>query len=204
MDERIGQLLDFWFEPAPRTKAELDQSFARWFEASEDMDAELAERFGTLASSAAQGELDDWRHDARGRLALILLLDQLPRNLHRGTAEAFAQDAKALALTREGIDIGMDRQLPIPQRCFFYMPLQHAEDLDAQRLGVRVFEAVRDDPDAPALYGATLASMADYARLHHDIVAQFGRFPHRNRALGREHTEAELAYMERGGPSFGQ
>lgn len=204
MDDRIGQLLDFWFEPAPRTTAELDASFARWFDASGDMDAELAERFGELASQAAQGGLDHWAPEARGRLALILLLDQLPRNLHRGTADAFAQDPKALALTRDGIDTGMDRQLPVMQRAFFYMPLQHAEDLDAQRLGVRVFEALRDDPDAPPMYAAVLQSMVEYARLHLEIVEQFGRFPHRNRALGREHTEAELAYMERGGPSFGQ
>lgn len=204
MDERIEQLRSFWFEPAPRTKDDLERRLDRWFKADDETDAEIAERFGDLAQRAARGELDHWRDDPRGRLALILLLDQVPRNLHRGTSEAFAQDEKALALTIEGIESGMDKALPVLERAFFYMPLQHAERRDAQELSVRVFRALRDDPDAPEEYASALDSMLHYAELHRDIVERFGRFPHRNRALGRPDTDAERRYLDDGGPRFGQ
>ena len=104
MDERIESLLRFWFEPQPRSREELEQQFRRWFFADSALDAEIAARFGETARLAARGELDAWADSARGRLALILLLDQVPRHLHRGTAEAFAQDAKALALSTEGCE----------------------------------------------------------------------------------------------------
>ncbi|HEX6993307.1 MAG TPA: DUF924 family protein [Gammaproteobacteria bacterium] len=204
MDERIEQLRSFWFEPAPRTKDDLERRFDRWFNADDETDAVIAERFGDLAERAARGELDHWRDDPRGRLALILLFDQVPRNLHRGTADAFAQDAKALALTIDGIESGMDQALPVLERAFFYMPLQHAEERDAQELSVRMFRALRDDPDVPEAYAAALDDMLHYAELHRDIVERFGRFPHRNRALGRPDTDAEREYLQNGGPRFGQ
>src|SRR5690606_4805565 len=204
MDERIEHLRSFWFEPAPQTKKDLERLFDRWFNADEQTDAMIAERFGGLAESAARGELEHWRDDPRGRLALMLLLDQVPRNLHRGTAEAFAQDSKALALTIEGIESGMDKALPVLERSFFYMPLQHAERRDAQELSVRMLAATRDDPSVTEEIAWALDEMLHYAELHRDIVERFGRFPHRNRALGRTDTEAERAYFREGGPRFGQ
>jgi|SRR5690606_35146492 len=204
MDERIEQLRSFWFEPAPRTKDDVERRFDRWFNADEATDAEIAKRFGALARSAARDELDHWKDDPQGRLALILLLDQVPRNLHRGTADAFAQDPKALALTIEGIESGMDKLLPVLERAFFYMPLQHAERRDAQELSVRMFRALRDDPSAPDEHREALDSMLEYAELHRDIVERFGRFPHRNVALGRADTEEERRYLSDGGPRFGQ
>jgi uncharacterized protein (DUF924 family) len=204
MDERIEHVRSFWFEPAPLTKDDLERRFERWFNADAQMDAEIAERFGDLAESAARGELAQWERTAEGRLALILLLDQVPRNLHRGSADAFAQDAKALALTTEGIEAGMDETLPALERAFFYMPLQHAETPDAQALSVRMFEALCADPSAPPEYSWALDGMAHYARLHRDIIERFGRFPHRNRALGRTDTEAERSYLSGGGLRFGQ
>ena len=204
MDEHIEQLRSFWFEPAPRTKDDLERRFDRWFNANKETDAEIAARFAALAERAAAGELDHWRDDPRGRLALILLLDQIPRNLHRGSAAAFAQDSKALELTIEGIESGMDQSLPVLERAFFYMPLQHAEQRDAQQLSVRMFDALRNSPDAPEEYRATLDEMLHYAKLHRDIVERFGRFPHRNRALGRADTEAEQVFLRDGGPTFGQ
>src|SRR5690606_2591776 len=134
-----------------------------------------AARFGTTAELAVSGELDAWGESAEGRLALILLLDQVPRHLHRGTAAAFAQDAKALALSTEGIEKGYDRELPVLERGFFYMPLEHAESLDAQELSVRMFEKLAADDSAPDFYGSALRSMLDYAKQHRDIVARFGR-----------------------------
>src|SRR5690606_24259379 len=149
----------FWFGPQPRSREELEQQFRRWFFADSALDAEIAARFGETARLAARGELDAWADSARGRLALILLLDQVPRHLHRGTAEAFAQDAKALALSTEGIEKGYDRELPVLERGFFYMPLEHAESLDAQELSVRMFEKLAADDGAPDFYRAMLESM---------------------------------------------
>lgn len=203
MDKTAESLLSFWFDPAPCTREELEQLFHQWFEPDDALDARIAERFGEAARRAARSDLDHWRHEARSRLALILLLDQVPRHLHRGTAAAFAQDDKALGLTLEGIKAGMDFELPILQRGFFYIPLQHAEDADVQALSVRKFEALRAEP-APPFYGFVLDSMAEYARLHRDIVERFGRFPHRNRALGRDDTPAEREFLRDGGPRFGQ
>ena len=204
MDERIEQLRSFWFDPPPRTKNDLERRFDRWFNADDETDAAIAERFGSLARRAARGELEHWSGDAKGRLALILLLDQVPRNLHRGTADAFAQDPKALALTIEGIESGMDKALPVLERAFFYMPLQHAERRDAQELSVQMFRALRDDPSAPDEYRWALDDMLEYAELHRDIIERFGRFPHRNVALGRADTEEERNYLRDGGPRFGQ
>lgn len=204
MDERIESLLRFWFEPQPRSREDLEQRFDRWFKADPAVDAEITARFGATARLAARGELDAWADFAKGRLALILLLDQVPRHLHRGTAAAFAQDAKALALSTEGIEKGYDRELSVLERGFFYMPLQHAESLDAQELSVRMFEKLAADDGAPDFYGPALESMLDYARQHRDIIARFGRFPHRNTALGRADTDAEREYLRGGGPRFGQ
>lgn len=204
MDERIEALLRFWFGPEPRTREELEQRTRLWFEADEALDAEIEARFGEMARLAASGALDHYSATPKGRLALIVLFDQFPRNLHRGTAAAFAQDAKALALTTQGIDTGMDRQLTVLERCVFYMPLQHAEDEQAQALSVRMFEQLSADESAPDFYAPMLQSMLEYAHLHRDIVTRFGRFPHRNRALGRPDTEAEREYLRDGAPRFGQ
>lgn len=204
MDEQIESLLHFWFGPGPRTREELEQRTRLWFNADESLDAEIAERFGGLAQLAANGALDHFAETPKGRLALIVLFDQFPRNLHRGTAAAFAQDAKALALTTQGIDMGMDHQLTMLERCVFYMPLQHAEDKKAQALSVRMFERLCADESRPDFYGPMLESMLEYAQLHRDIVLRFGRFPHRNRALGRPDTEAEREYLRGDAPRFGQ
>jgi uncharacterized protein (DUF924 family) len=205
MDARIDSLLAFWFgRPEPGSREELDRQFDRWFVADAGIDAEIDARFGEAARLAARGELDAWRHDAKGRLALILLLDQMPRHLHRGTAAAFAQDEKAVGLVIEGIAAGVDAELSVLERAFFYMPLQHAENAETQALSVRMFEKLRNDVGNSELHGPMLDGMLKYARLHHEIVERFGRFPHRNDALGRADTDAERVYLRDGGPRFGQ
>lgn len=203
MNEAIDRVLTFWFGPEPATKTEADALFGRWFGAGAALDRDIESRFGAAARSAAEGRLDDWASSARGRLALILLLDQVPRHVHRGSAAAFEQDARALELTTSGIDTGMDQELPVLERGFFYMPLQHAESSEAQQLSVRVYDALAQAAAAPAVV-PLLRSFADYARMHRDIVIRFGRFPHRNRQLGRDDTADERQYMQDGGPSFGQ
>ena len=196
-------VVDFWLGVDPNDEAALEQRWLCWFRSDAAFDREIAERFGGLVADAAAGRLAPWAATSVGRLALILLLDQFPRSLFRGTRAAFAHDDLALALTREGIALGADRELPPLARVFFYMPLQHAESPEVQQESVRVFDELSREP-APAPVKKLLAEAAEYARLHAAIVARFGRFPHRNRPLGRESTAAELAYLDDGGPTFGQ
>jgi uncharacterized protein (DUF924 family) len=210
MDPRIETLLAAWFSPppdgpdGPDGPDAFERLLSRWFVADAENDRELERRFGDLAASAARGELDAWRASARGRLALILLLDQLPRQLHRGTAAAFAQDAKALELTLTGIERGMDRELAPFERAFFYMPMQHAESLPIQDLGTSKFESLRAEAKTAPNLAKALGGFANAAREHREIVARFGRFPHRNRSLGRETTPEEAEYLAAGAPNFGQ
>ena len=159
-------------------------------------------RFGKLLASGAAAECQSWKATPRGRLALILLFDQFPRNVYRGTAKAFSFDQRALELTRSGIDAGLDRSLAALERMFFYMPLQHAEASDVQDSSVALFEALALScpPEQRPYFQWSLG----FAREHRDLIARFGRFPHRNRVLERESTAEETAYLQGGGKTFGQ
>ncbi len=170
-------LLDFWWRAGP----------ARWFAKDEAFDAELKRRFGDLHAQASAGGCESWRETAAGRLALILLLDQLSRNLNRGSPAAFANDAAARALAAITLESGDDRAYPTEVRSFFYLPFMHSEDIADQERCVDLcrLNSPRD----------TYA----YALEHLDIIRRFGRFPHRNAVLGRETTPAEAAYLESGG-----
>jgi uncharacterized protein (DUF924 family) len=202
-NDDVDAILEYWFEGSPMDPGRLKALMKKWFSASVENDRNLSERFGSLAKAAAAGELTQWAETVRGRLALILLLDQLPRNLHRGTAAAFAQDEKALALTLDGIEQGHDRRLPPLQRIFFLMPLQHAESRDTQARSTQAFEELAADNQTESL-GPLLKNSAKFALEHREIVDRFGRFPHRNRVLGRESTAEEADFLAAGGPSFGQ
>jgi uncharacterized protein (DUF924 family) len=200
-------LLDFWFGPRPYAAAAVRQRMAFWFggdspEMTEMRDRDLESRFATLMQRALAGELAPWADSPRRRLALILLLDQLPRNIRRGTAQAFAGDAEALRLTQEGIDQAADAALDPVERIFFYMPLQHAESLEVQEQSVSVFRRLAGE--VPADLRALFEGVTGYALRHHDIVRRFGRFPHRNAALGRSSTEEETLWLARSGDRFGQ
>jgi len=199
----VDAVLDFWFEGDPASVDEAGELIRKWFVSSESADAVLAARFGALAAAAVAGELDTWSATPRGRLALIILLDQLPRNLHRGTAAAFAGDAKALKLCVDGLHAQMPAQLAPLEQVFFFMPLQHAESRETQALAAQTFErlAAADVADPIA---AILRTSASHAAEHRAIIEQFGRFPHRNQALGRQSTEAELKYLESGAKRYGQ
>lgn len=193
-------LLAFWFGPKPRPGV---PSVERpWFSADPAFDAALRARFGRLVEDAAAGSLDAWAASPRGRLALILLLDQLPRNLFRGEARAFATDPQALALALAGLAALHDRALAPIERFFFYLPLQHAEDLAAQARSVAMFEALANEA-TPELR-ASFEQGVVYAVRHRDLIARFGRFPHRNRALARAMTPAEERHLAEGGERFGQ
>lgn len=203
IDDSIRSLLDHWFDVDVSDEAALNERYRRWFKSSPEEDRLLAERFGDLMAKAADGLLDDNAKHPHGRLGLILALDQLPRNLCRGQAAAFAHDARALKLCLDGMESGADRMLAPLERVFFYMPLQHAESVELQELSVTTFRALAGT-DAEPPVADKLRGALEFAELHRDIVVRFGRFPHRNRILGRESTPEEQQYLSSDGPSFGQ
>lgn len=189
----LDAVLAFWIEPKPTTEAEVAERGKLWFGGGPDLDAKIRDRFGALLERAKRGELDGWAKEPRGRLALIILLDQFSRNVYRGKAEAFAQDAKALELAREAFDAGIYDGADCVDRLFASLPFSHAEDLDSQKRAVRI--SVQSFIAAPPELRKFLVSATDFARKHIDVIARFGRFPHRNATLGRESTPEELEYL---------
>lgn len=199
-------VLDYWFGRGSTGAADLEARMRFWFggdmpEQRRQRDEEIRERFGELMVRAERGELAAWADGPRRRLALILLLDQFPRNVHRGTARAFATDPQALALALSGMQAGADAALAPAERLFFYMPLQHAESLEVQDESLAAYRRLL--AESPQEDRGTFERALGYAELHRDIVRRFGRFPHRNRALGRTTTPEELAWL-RDADSFGQ
>ena len=197
----IDQVLDFWFGRCGADGA-LDPAKQRmWFDEGRIYDTEIRKRYGKLHRRAARGELDrEWAATPRGRVALIVVLDQFSRHIHRGTATAFVQDPAAQRLAVAGVEQGVDRELIPAQRAFFYLPFEHAEDVELQRLGVRSFERLATE--VQLAWRKDYISFADYAGYHRDIVERFGRFPHRNTILGRESTAEEIEFLQQPGSGF--
>ena len=174
-------VLVFWFEEIePR----------QWFRKDADFDALLDERFGELQQAACKGELWYWRDTPRGRLAEIILLDQMSRNIHRGSPLAFAADPMALTLAQEAVRVAADQQLEVMQRVFLYMPYMHSESLRIHQLAMTLFDQ------------AGMESNLHFEIRHKQIIEQFGRYPHRNEILGRSSTAAELEFLKQPGSSF--
>jgi uncharacterized protein (DUF924 family) len=205
MDEAL-EVRRFWFGKLPLKPDGVSERLALWFGGGADeqqADGLVRSRFGPLIERAAAGELAAWADSPRRRLSLILLLDQFPRHAYRGSERAFATDREALALTLSGMQSAADAALTPVERIFFYMPLQHAELRDAQEESVAAYRRLINE--APAELGAMFTSALESAELHRSIVARFGRFPHRNRVLGRTNTAEEDTYLGReGGTTFGQ
>ncbi len=188
----IDDILGFWFEGGP------DGFRREWFVRDDAFDAAIRTQFGAVAEQASDGAHDAWAATPEGALALLLALDQFPRNLHRGTPRAFASDGRALAVARDAV---LRRQLDLglrpTQRIFLYLPFEHAEALAEQDVSVTLFEGLRDHAPHNAPGGAV-----EYAWKHREVIVRFGRFPHRNGVLGRASTPAELAYLSRPGAGF--
>ena len=199
-DPRCNELLDFWFGTSARDADVILQRGSLWFGGGTDVDASIRTRFGELREAAITGLLDDWLAFAHGRLALLILVDQFSRNLFRANAHAFAHDGLARAWCDQGLDAGVDRDLRPIERVFFYLPLEHSEVLADQQRSVALFRALLDEVDADVR--RTFANFLDYAQRHRDIIARFGRFPHRNTALGRASTTQEIAFLAQAGSSF--
>ena len=195
----INDIHDFWFGELDETGL-CDQDHQRlWFIASPETDTHCRGRFGEWVAQALGGDLERWAdsdgtHGNQGLVALVLLLDQFTRNIHRGTAAAFSGDPAALALAQRAIETGRYQRLPAIHQVFLYMPLEHCEDPEVQDECVTLFE------ELSAVTGSEqVAGFTRYALAHRDVIARFGRFPHRNAILGRESTAAELTYLEQHG-----
>jgi uncharacterized protein (DUF924 family) len=192
LSHRAEMLLDFWF--AQERTPERDRLRDIWFQATPEFDAALAEHFRADYDRAATGIYGPWRDAPRTCLALVLLLDQLPRNLFRNSPRAYATDAAALETAREAVARGYDRAVAPVRRCFFYLPFQHSESLADQKTGMRLHATLPEHPDK--------AAFAEAAHRHHEIIALFGRFPHRNGILGRPSTLEEQDFLQHPGSRF--
>ena len=199
---RIERILSFWFKEHELTAPQIDGRMDTWFGEDPVFDQEIERGFARDVEDASTGAIDYWAHQPRGRLALIILLDQFRRNIYRGTAEAFAKDKVALKLCVEGAMEKKDKGLTPIQRVFFYMPLQHAESRKVQAKSVEIFQRLAKA--VSPTYRETFETILHFAELHHDIIQQFGRFPHRNKVLGRKNTPEEDEYLSGDSPNFGQ
>ncbi len=195
-------ILDFWFADACESPAAARRRNDFWFTPNSELDGQIWEEFGDAVTDAGNRHYDDWAGTAHGRLALIILLDQFPRNIFRGTAEVFRYDARALELAQQAVATGQLAGLSIPEQAFLLMPYQHSEDLAIQDAGVGLYAALT--AAAPPEWKEIAAGYHDFAARHRDIIAEYGRFPHRNQVLGRAATEAESRFLAEGGESFGQ
>ncbi|MGV3654527.1 MAG: DUF924 family protein [Noviherbaspirillum sp.] len=191
---------DFWFGTEPDDARVAEQQGRLWWSKDPGIDQQMRERFGPEAESAARGELDGWAATPRTALSLILLTDQFPRNIHRDTPRAFQSDAIALAVCLAGLEQGSDMALRPIERVFFRMPLEHSESLAHQDLSVRLSRELYGS--VPAAWQAAFEGFLDFAVRHREIIARFGRFPHRNAILGRSSTPEELAFLRQPGSSF--
>ena len=205
MDE-ARSVREFWFGALPLSAAQLQQRMRFWFGAEptpmrRERDEAIRRRFGELLERAGRGELASWGDGPRRRLSLVILLDQFPRNIYRGSARAFAYDTQALSLALSGMQSAADAALDVVERIFFYMPLQHGESIDVQEESVAAYRRLLRE--APQELSDTFAETLKFAELHAQLIRRFGRFPHRNRVLRRDSTAAEAAYM-RHRESFGQ
>jgi uncharacterized protein (DUF924 family) len=200
LEDKKVELLRFWFGDDPDDAVVAEDRAELWWGHRQETDELLQTKFGAAASAAAADVLDHWAGSPRGRLALILLLDQLPRAIHRATPAAFAQDSKARRVAGRGLESGADRLLRPIERLFIYLPFEHSEDIADQDRSVELFRELA--ASVPEAHLRTFAGFVDYAVRHREVIARFGRFPHRNLILGRESTPEEKAYLEQPGSSF--
>ena len=198
--DKIDEILEFWFGKLTRDDELQPARQKRWFQKQPAFDRAVAQRFGKDVQEAGAGRLDDWLASARGSLALVILLDQFTRNIHRNLPQAYAFDARARAATLGALARGLERELRPIERLFLFMPLMHAEDRALQERSAELF--AQTAATAPALLKETCTGFAASARRHADVVGRFGRFPHRNALLGRTSTPDEMEFLSTPGAGF--
>ncbi len=198
----VSEVLGFWFGELREGKLPDKEKQMTWWMKSEEFDDLVRQRFEKYVLLAEKGELSHWLETPLGTVAFIIVVDQFPRNIYRDTPDAFSRDALALRTCLEGIQKGFDRDLHPMHRTFFYLPLMHSEDLEIQSLSVRKYSALENDYASHPQIRETLACSTDFAGQHFDIIKRFGRYPHRNAALGRESTLEETEFLKEPGSSF--
>lgn len=183
MRDTRSDILEFWFSEIKP---------AQWFEKNSDFDESIRARFEQDYKLAIQGIYDGWQNQPEGALALIILLDQFPRNMYRDTPQAFAGDAKALEVSKQAVAKEFDQTLSVQEKTFMYLPFEHSENIDDQKKSLELFETIKQDD--PVVY--------DYAKRHYDVIKKFGRFPHRNSILERSNTKLEEEYLSQPNSGF--
>ncbi len=200
MNSPVAEILGYWFGSEAGDAATAKAQRKLWWSKDETIDADIRARFADRVAAAATGAHDDWAATPRGRLALILLLDQFPRNMYRDSPQAFACDPLACKLALDGIAAGADQSLRPIERVFCYLPLEHAESLELQERCVELFKTLL--AGVPAQDKPVFSGYLDYALRHREIIQRFGRFPHRNRILGRASTQEETVFLNQPGSAF--
>lgn len=193
-------VLDYWFGDEVDDAVCVQQHSSLWWGKSPAVDAEIRRKFETLLQVLVNGGNRYWLQFAESRLAAIIVLDQFSRNIYRYFPTAFSSDLLALNWSLSGIEAGLDKQLRPIERVFFYLPLEHAENLEVQQRSVSLFQQLL--AQVPASQKDVFAGFLDYAERHAAVIKQFGRFPHRNKILARESTPEELAYLDQPGSGF--
>jgi len=194
-------VLDFWFVDEATGQQDVPRG-GFWFNGGQTVDVAIREQFEATILAAALGAYTNWEDSASGSLALILLFDQMPRNIYRGTARAFEFSNKALAICKNGLAKQFPKELPITQRVFFYMPLEHSEAMADQQLSIELFSQLHQQ--APDELRKFTEGTLQYAKDHQAVIERFGRYPHRNDVLGRASTDEEIAWLADKGTRFGQ
>lgn len=192
-----SEILTFWFGSLPHAQFYPQDRAHLWFKQQAETDQLISDSFGESLIAANNGGLKEWESSVRDRLALVILLDQFSRNIYRGSKMAFAGDARALALVEDALDKGWDLELALIERVFFYLPLEHTEDLAVQDRCLSVFSQLLVDADEGFKNHAQ--SFLNFAQKHKEVILEFGRFPYRNKALGRASSPQEVAYTAKPG-----
>ena len=199
---RQEEILQYWFGELKESEAPLEDYYEIWFGKRREVDEFIRTNFEEDLKLAIEGKLKSWEDASRSTLALIVLLDQFSRNIYRETAKAFAHDSLALEICLRGIEKGFDTRLHPVERLFFYMPLEHSEDLEIQKKSVEYFFMMEKLYPTPPSLASMASEFRKYAEMHYVIIKRFGRFPHRNEVLGRESTPEEIEFLKQPGSSF--
>lgn len=194
------EIIQFWFGTLKDASDLAEDKAKLWFASSKEFDKLVQDKFNKYLDLAVEGKLDYLKETPKGRLSLVILLDQFPRNIYREGPKAFAYDNKALSLALEGLERGVDKELYFIERTFFYMPFQHSEDIKIQELSLKTFDQLRKE--VPSHLKETFDLQYQYALAHYDLIKEFGRFPHRNQMLNRPSTETELEFLQKNGRGY--
>jgi len=194
IDVAPAEVIEFWLGAAPGDREAVRAKANDWYRSTPELDRDIKKRFGATIERAIAGELVEWESSPEGALAIVLVLDQFSRNAYRGTAEAFAGDRVAIEVAKRAIEAGFDKQVAPSGRVFFYHPFEHSESVTEQNRSIVLFETFVEDMQGP--WREFAEGFLGYARGHREVVARFGRFPHRNKALKRANSAAETDYLE--------